>query len=88
MYKHKDLGLELKSVIGKWGNSPGVRIPAGVMQEAGFSIKQPIEIKAVDGKIVIEKTHSLSIEQLVEHINQDNLHAESDFGSPVGKEVF
>lgn len=58
------------------------------MQEAGFSIKQPIEIKAVDGKIVIEKTHSLSIEQLVENINQDNLHAESDFGLPVGKEVF
>lgn len=87
MYKHKDLGADLKSVIGKWGNSPGVRIPAGVMQDAGFSIKQPIEIKAVDGKIVIEKNHSLSIEQLVEGINQDNLHAESDFGLPVGKEV-
>jgi antitoxin MazE len=87
MYKHKDLGADLKSVIGKWGNSPGVRIPAGVMQDAGFSIKQPIEIKAVDGKIVIEKNHSLSIEQLVAGINQDNLHAESDFGLPVGKEV-
>lgn len=87
MYKHKDLGAELKSVIGKWGNSPGVRIPSGVMQEAGFSIKQPIEITAVDGKIVIEKNHSISIDQLVEQINKDNLHAETDFGSAVGKEV-
>lgn len=87
MFKHKDFGAELKSVIGKWGNSPGVRIPAGVMQEAGFSIKQPIEIKAVDGKIVIEKNNSISIDQLVQQINQDNLHAETDFGAAIGKEV-
>ena len=87
MYKHQGLGAKLKSVIGKWGNSPGVRIPNGVMQEAGFIIKQPIEIKAVDGKIIIEKNHSISIDQLVEQINQDNLHAETDFGSAIGKEV-
>jgi antitoxin component of MazEF toxin-antitoxin module len=44
----------MRSSVRKWGNSPSVRIPASVMAASGLRIDQRVEIRAEDGRVIIE----------------------------------
>jgi antitoxin MazE len=80
----------VRAVIRKWGNSPALRLNATVMQQADFSLEQPVHLKVTRGRIVIEpvEPHDYTLEDLVAAITSDNLHDEVSTGSPVGKEAF
>ena len=41
-------------LVKKWGNSPAVRLPAAVMEAAQLSLEQAVEVRAENGRIVIE----------------------------------
>ena len=80
----------MESIIKKWGNSPALRLSASVMKEAHLVLDQKVSVKVVGGKIVIEPASrkEYKLEELVAGITSHNTHAESDFGSPVGKEIW
>ena len=40
--------------VRKWGNSPAIRIPASVMAATGLSLDSRVDVRAEDGRIVIE----------------------------------
>ena len=73
----------------KWGNSIGVRIPAGILTELNLSAEKKVDVRAEAGRIIIEPIiHSQeTLEQLLGQITPDNVHSEIDFGQPVGKEL-
>ena len=73
----------------KWGNSIGVRIPAGILTELNLSAEKKVDVRAEAGRIIIEPIidSQETLEQLLGQITQDNLHSEIDFGQPVGKEL-
>ena len=48
----------VRAVIRKWGNSPAVRLNAAVMQQADFTLEQPVQLKVSRGRIVIEPAQS------------------------------
>lgn len=79
----------MEAVIRKWGNSPALRINATVMKIASFDIEQRVTIKATKGRIVIEPADKpdFKLEDLVAGITRANVHDETDFGGPVGKEA-
>ncbi len=74
--------------VKKWGNSPAVRIPAAVMEAADFRVDDTVDVRAEGGKIVIELVPAADydLDQLLDRITPENLHASIDFGGPVGKE--
>jgi len=78
----------VKAVIGKWGNSSALRIPAGVMKDARFSANQQVNIVVTKGRIVIEPAQALDfdLDELIAGITPENSHSELSFGKPVGKE--
>ena len=82
--------LNMKTSIGKWGNSPAIRIPNALMREAQLSNKQQVNILVSRGRIIIEplRDPEYSLDELVSQISAANLHDEVDFGEPVGKEIF
>ena len=73
----------------KWGNSIGVRIPAGILTELNLSAEKKVDVRAEAGRIIIEPIidSQETLEQLVGQITPDNVHSEIDFGQPVGKEL-
>ena len=73
----------------KWGNSIGVRIPAGILTELNLSAEKKVDVRAEAGRIIIEPIidSQETLEQLLGQIIPDNLHSEIDFGQPVGKEL-
>lgn len=73
----------------KWGNSIGVRIPAGILTELKLSAEKKVDVRAEAGRIIIEPIidSQETLEQLLGQITPDNVHSEIDFGQPVGKEL-
>jgi antitoxin MazE len=80
----------MEVVIKKWGNSPALRLSASLMKEAQLALDQKVTVKVLRGKIIIEPTtrKEYKLEELVAGITPDNVHEESDFGKPVGKEIW
>ncbi len=78
----------MKAVVKKWGNSAALRIPAHLMRAAQLELDEPVDVREESGRIVIEpvrrKTYDLAA--LLKGITRANLHQETDFGRPVGKE--
>ena len=74
--------------VKKWGNSPAVRLPAAIMEAAHLSLDQPVEVRAENGRIVIEPAApAYSLDDLLAGITAKNRHTEQDFGLPRGQEL-
>jgi antitoxin MazE len=78
----------MRVIVKKWGNSASVRIPAAIMQAAHLRLDEAVDVRVEDGRIVVEPVHpkEYDLDQLLAAITSNNLHAEADFGAPVGKE--
>jgi len=76
--------------IRKWGNSAAVRIPAAALDAAGLKPDDPVEVREENGRIVVEKAgpQQITLEWLLDGITPENVHPETDFGRPVGKEIW
>ncbi|QWV93165.1 AbrB/MazE/SpoVT family DNA-binding domain-containing protein [Geomonas oryzisoli] len=73
----------------KWGNSLAVRLPKSIAAECGIEADSPVEITRQEGYIVIKPivNKGLSLDALLDGINEENLHSEVSSGKPVGREL-
>ncbi|MCF6776490.1 AbrB/MazE/SpoVT family DNA-binding domain-containing protein [Thiotrichales bacterium 19X7-9] len=77
----------MKTLIKKWGNSAAVRLPSSMLQSMHISINSEVEIEEFEDKIVITPvSKSYDLNELLDGINEDNLHEEVSLGKPIGKE--
>lgn len=76
--------------VKKWGNSASVRIPASVMAAASLQIDQLVDVREEKGRIVIEPVLApvYDLDTLLAQMSPDTFPDETDFGSPVGNEVW
>jgi antitoxin MazE len=88
MYLHWSNGMSIQ--IKKWGNSSAVRIPADVMAAAGLSVEDAVTIREEGGKVVIERSmqRTFDLDAAVAAITAENIHDDTDWGPPIGKEVW
>lgn len=78
-------GCPVRTTIGKWGNSLGVRIPAGLAADAHLQDGAEVEITLRDNTLVIAPVVSLA--ELVSRITPENLPELSD-DRPRGGELW
>ena len=80
----------MRTKIQKWGNSLAVRIPKAFAVEVGLERDREVELSVLGGRLVVEPraTRSYTLEQLLAGVRPPNLHRETDWGPPVGKEVW
>ena len=78
----------MEAVVRKWGNSLGIRIPSLITRE--FSLKDGSLVDIIDkGKeIVIKPIQKNKLSEMLEKINEQNLHKEIETDEPVGKEIW
>lgn len=80
----------MQVTVKKWGNSVGVRIPSMILNTLAIQAEHLVDIRAENGKIVIEPIrpqNSYQLQELVAQITPDNLHSEVSTGQTVGNEV-
>ncbi|MBM3131691.1 MAG: AbrB/MazE/SpoVT family DNA-binding domain-containing protein [Chloroflexi bacterium] len=80
----------MKARIQKWGNSLALRIPKSFAQEVGLESNAPVDILLEDRKLIIvpETRLEFTLEDLLQQVNEDNLHSEVRTGVSVGKEIW
>jgi antitoxin MazE len=77
------------TVVTKWGNSQGVRIPRDILDIANISNGDPVEITAEKDSILIRKHHRReTIQELFEGFDGSYMQEEVCWGSPVGDEIW
>jgi antitoxin MazE len=77
----------MQTQIGKWGNSLAVRIPRTYAADLHLSDGTEVEVSVVDGQLVLRPIERpLTLEELVARITPENVHEETDWGPPVGRE--
>ena len=76
--------------VQKWGNSLAVRIPKPLAKDAEVTEGTVLNLAVSDGKVIATPVHrkKLSLDQLLAKVTKKNLHAEIDFGTPVGREIW
>ena len=75
--------------VAKWGNSLGIRIPALIAKQAHLEEGTNIIFDVVDNSLVIRpKRHKYTLDELLEGVTSENIHAETDTGMPVGNETW
>ena len=83
----------MKTEFVKWGNSLALRIPAAFAKEVGATEGKRAEMSIEDDALIIrvvrpKRRQRYRLEELVEHITEENRHAETDWGPAVGNEVW
>ena len=80
----------MKTQIAKWGNSMAVRIPKAVAQAAKLRPGDHLEMAAEGSGVVRmrKKRGKQNLKDLICEITAANLHTETDWGGPQGKELW
>lgn len=80
----------MQTQVKSWGNSQGIRIPKEILQNAGITLNDILDISISNGMIVLSKPfrHKTLEERAAEFNGQLNLDGEYDWDTPVGKEVW
>lgn len=80
----------METTIQKWGNSLAVRLPQHIAQKLALKAGSVIAMREEKKTIIIRaarKTHK-PLKDLVAMIRPENIHKETDWGNPVGKEIW
>lgn len=81
----------MKVKIQKWGNSLAVRIPKSFAVQTEIEQDTTVDLSILEGNIIVKpekRKPKLTLEELLQKVNSENLHGEIDTGAPMGKEVF
>ena len=77
------------SIVNKWGNSLGVRIPQPVANEVGFTVGTVVNVEVIDNKVVISPIKKkYQLDELLVGVTPEIIGGEYDWGEPVGLEVW
>jgi antitoxin MazE len=78
--------------IQKWGNSQGLRLARQVLDDARIAVGDDVDVAARDGMIVIVPVRRIrgkqSLQELVSRIPKNYKPEGTDWGRPVGREVW
>ncbi len=75
--------------VARWGHSLAIRIPKAFAQEVQLAEGAEVRISVSNGQLILTPVgHKYDLHQLVEGITRENRHDESDWGAPVGREIW
>ena len=79
----------METVIKKWGNSLGIRIPANLLKEYDMSDGTTIEfIPKKEGIVLVPRNKEERLDQMLAKIDDSNLHRDDAFEEREGNEIW
>lgn len=79
----------MEARVRKWGNSLGIRVPLSLAKDVGLTQDCLITLEVSDGQLIVRpKPRKYTLDELLAKVTPDNIHPETDWGKPVGKEVW
>lgn len=80
----------MNTQVKAWGNSQGVRLSKEILEKAGISLNEYLDVEIKDGIITLSKKfrHKTLEERAAEYGGKLNLDGEYDWGEPQGREFW
>ena len=77
-------------MIQQWGNSLALRIPKAFAHQARVKKGSAVTLSVEKGRMVMKplRHRKYTLEELVCKITPKNRHPETDWGKPMGKEIW
>lgn len=79
-------------VVGRWGNSLAVRLPKELAEELGLSEGVELDAEVEKGTLRAvprrKRSGRRTLSELVKGMTPENRHEATDWGPPVGKEIW
>lgn len=75
----------MATVVAKWGNAVGVRIPAALLDQAGITVGDQVEFCVKGGMLGLKKTGP-TLQELMSRCTVENSHDEH-FSESMGEEL-
>ena len=80
----------MQTMIQQWGNSLALRIPKAFAHQAKVKKGSKVALSVENGRMVMNpvRRRKYTLEELVSKITPKNRHPETDWGRPMGKEIW
>jgi antitoxin MazE len=80
----------MKTAVQRWGNSLAIRIPRAFAQEKRLGNGSQVDIQLNSGMLVISLVpqNRYALRDLLAAVQKTNVHSETKWGAPMGKEVW
>jgi len=78
----------MRTRVQRWGNSLALRIPKALAVSLGLSDGVAVEPTVLKGRLVVEPASFPKLADLLAAITHEELHGVTDWGEPVGREVW
>ena len=78
----------METVVKKWGNSLGIRIPSQMARELSLKDGSFVDINDRGQEIVIKPIQKSKLSEILSQINDQNIHEEVKTTGPVGREIW
>ena len=78
----------MEAVVQKWGNSLGLRIPNLIARELLLKNGSVVDISGNGKEIIIKPLQKKTLSEMLDAVNEKNIHEEVNWGKPAGKEVW
>ena len=80
----------MQTMIQQWGNSLALRIPKAFAQQAKVKKGSRIKLTIEKNRLVMEPIEKkpVTLKQLLAGVTPENIHPETDWGKPMGKEIW
>jgi len=83
-----DGGKLMETVVRKWGNSLGIRIPNIIVREHSLKDGSFVNISDIGQEIIIKPVKKNKLSEMLKQINKQNIHEEIATTGPVGNEIW
>ena len=78
----------MEAMVQKWGNSLGIRIPNLIVREFSLKNGSVVNINDNGNEITIKPVKKSKLSEMLNNINDQNIHGEVPTMGPVGKEIW
>ena len=78
----------MEAVVKKWGNSLGIRIPNLIVRELSLKDGSYVDINDNGNEILIKPIRKNNLSDMLNLINEKNIHEEIKSTGPVGNEIW
>jgi antitoxin MazE len=78
----------METTVQKWGNSLGIRIPNLIVRELSLKNGSVVDINDNGDEITIKPIKKSKLAEILEKVNDENIHQEIETTGPVGNEIW
>ena len=82
--------MGMKTAVQRWGNSLAIRIPRAFAQETRLGNGTEVDLQLKAGTLVIRRApkNRYRLSDLLAQVRKTNVHSETKWGEPQGREVW